>query len=139
MKTIVRDIGVIVVAMVAGLLFASTVQAHGVGYGVSFKSGHGHQHHKVHRGHDFKWGHVKRHHAKRYYVKKHRRPARVVYVTRPPVQVPVFVPVAAPVQFQAQSDTQCREYNSTAVIDGRRVPVYSVVCRQRDGSWRIVE
>ena len=131
MKTIARDLSVIVVAMVAGLLFASTVQAHGVGYGVGYKYGHGHQHHNVYRGRGFKWGHGARRH----------RPARVVYVTRPPVQVqvPVYIPVAAPVRVQAQAANQCREYNSTAVIDGRRVPVYGTVCRQSDGNWRIVD
>tara|TARA_R110000787_G_scaffold99110_8_gene203617 strand:- start:356 stop:751 length:396 start_codon:yes stop_codon:yes gene_type:complete len=131
MKTIARDLGVIIVAMAAGLLFASTVQAQGVGYGFGYHShsGHGHQHRKIHRGHGIKWGHVKR----------HRRSVRVVYVTRPPVQVPVYIPVAAPAPVQVQSDTQCREYNATAVIDGRRVPVYGTACRQPDGSWRIVD
>jgi len=129
MRAIVRDLGVIVVAMVAGLLYASTVQAHGVGYGAGYKYGQGHHHHKIYRGHGNKWGHVKRRH----------RPARVVYITRPPVQVPVYVSVAAPVRVQLQGDTQCREYNSTAVIDDRRVPVYGTVCRQPDGSWRIVD
>ena len=129
MKTIARDLGVIIVAMAAGLLFASTVQAKGVGYGFGHGYGHGHQHHKIHRGHGIKWGQVKR----------HRRPARVVYVTRPPVQVPVYIPVAAPAPVQAQGDRQCREYNANAVIDGRRVPVYGTVCRQPDGSWRIAD
>lgn len=129
MKTIFRDLGVIVVAMVAGVLYASTVQAHGFGYGAGYEYGHERQHHKIHRGHGHKWGHYKRRH----------RPARVVYITRPPVQVPVYVPVAAPVRSQSQIITQCREYNSTAVIDGSRVPVYGTACRQPDGSWRIVD
>lgn len=32
----------------------------------------------------------------------------------------------------------CREYTSTAVINGRSQQVYGTACRQKDGSWQIV-
>jgi surface antigen len=40
--------------------------------------------------------------------------------------------------FQDRSGRQCREYVTTARIDGRPEQVYGVACRQPDGSWQLV-
>ena len=32
----------------------------------------------------------------------------------------------------------CRDYSSEAIIDGRRQTVHGTICRQADGSWKIV-
>lgn len=71
-------------------------------------------------------------------------PPRVVYVTPPPPPVYYNAP---PVAYQAQtlpggplagSQPQCREYQSTAVVNGQQVASYGTACLQADGSWRIV-
>lgn len=64
-------------------------------------------------------------------------PAPVVtYPVAVPVGVPVAVPVGVPVATPAFDRSYCREYQSTAVINGATQPVYGVACRQADGSWR---
>ena len=37
-----------------------------------------------------------------------------------------------------QGNPYCREYRSTAVINGQHQQVYGTACRQPDGSWQIV-
>jgi surface antigen len=32
----------------------------------------------------------------------------------------------------------CREYQTSITLDGRPQPAWGVVCRQPDGSWRLV-
>lgn len=40
---------------------------------------------------------------------------------------------------QAQGTTQpCREYTTTATINGKRETVYGRACRMADGSWQVV-
>lgn len=69
-------------------------------------------------------------------------PPRVVYVTPPPP--PVYVVPAPQAAYQTlpggplTQQTQCREYQSTAVVNGQQVPSYGTACLQPDGSWRIV-
>ncbi|MBA3573034.1 MAG: hypothetical protein H0W34_13905 [Pyrinomonadaceae bacterium] len=41
--------------------------------------------------------------------------------------------------YDNQSGQPCREFNTTAQIDGRRQNVHGVACRESDGSWRVVE
>lgn len=72
-------------------------------------------------------------------------PPRVVYVNPPPAYYPpppVVYQQAPPQTLPggplASADTQCREYQSTAVVNGQRVPSYGTACLQPDGSWRIV-
>lgn len=70
-------------------------------------------------------------------------PPRVVYVNPPPVYA-----APPPVVYQVPpqplpggplaSNQQCREYQSTAVVNGQRVPSYGTACLQPDGSWQIV-
>ena len=71
-------------------------------------------------------------------------PPRVVYVNPPPPPVYYSAPPAA---YQAQaltggpltgSQPQCREYQSTAVVNGQPVASYGTACLQADGSWQIV-
>ena len=38
--------------------------------------------------------------------------------------------------YEDRSGTPCREYTTTAVIDGRREQLVGTACRQPDGSWR---
>jgi surface antigen len=38
----------------------------------------------------------------------------------------------------APQQQPCREYQSTAVIDGRPQATFGTACLQPDGSWRIV-
>lgn len=94
-----------------------------------------------------------------YHGPYHRYPARYVYVAPPPVYYapppprvvyvnppPVYAP-PPPVVYQVPqtlpggplaSNQQCREYQSTAVVNGQAVPSYGTACLQPDGSWRIV-
>lgn len=70
-------------------------------------------------------------------------PPRVVYVNPPPAYYSV-----PPVAYQAPqtlrggpldgSQSQCREYQSTAMVNGQQVASYGTACRQIDGSWQIV-
>ena len=39
--------------------------------------------------------------------------------------------------YQTAAGTPCREYTTTAVIDGRREEIVGQACRQPDGSWRV--
>ncbi len=41
--------------------------------------------------------------------------------------------------YQAQDGKYCREYTQTVVVSGRKQQAYGVACRERDGSWRIVQ
>ena len=47
-------------------------------------------------------------------------------------------PLAAPSAAAPQSGGNCREYQTTTVIEGRPQPAYGTVCRQPNGSCRIV-
>jgi hypothetical protein len=37
----------------------------------------------------------------------------------------------------AQASGECREFQTTIVIDGQRQPAHGTACRQADGSWRV--
>jgi surface antigen len=41
--------------------------------------------------------------------------------------------------YNNQSGQPCREFDTTAQIDGRRQNVHGVACREGDGSWKVVE
>lgn len=41
--------------------------------------------------------------------------------------------------YKNQSGQPCREFNTTAQINGRGQNVHGVACRESDGSWRVVE
>jgi surface antigen len=41
--------------------------------------------------------------------------------------------------FQTDSGSLCREFQQTITVGGRTERAYGTACRQRDGSWRIVE
>lgn len=41
--------------------------------------------------------------------------------------------------YQTSAGTYCREFSTTAVIDGERETVYGTACRQPDGSWQSIE
>ena len=133
MKNLVRDLSVIVAAVAAGLLFANAVQAQGLGNGFGnktiFKIWSG----NAHRGH---YRAYKRPHRAKW-RQRARRP-RVIYVVSPPPP-PVYIPVAAPVVAKTVNGNYCREFNSTAMIGGREVPVYGTMCRQPDGNWKMME
>lgn len=64
-------------------------------------------------------------------------PPPVYYYPPPPAYYPAPV-AAAPASAVAPQQQPCREYQSTAVIDGRAQPTYGTACLQPDGSWRIV-
>ena len=40
--------------------------------------------------------------------------------------------------FTANNGQYCREYTTTAVVNGRAQRVYGTACRNEDGSWRLV-
>ena len=68
-----------------------------------------------------------------------------VYVTPPPVYYapPVYVepaPIyAAPPYPPAQTPRgNCREYQSTAIINGVAAPTFGTACQQPDGTWRLI-
>jgi hypothetical protein len=63
-------------------------------------------------------------------------PPPPVYYGPPPVAYeppPAYAPPAP------ASGGTCREYQSTATIDGRPQQTHGVACRQQDGTWRIVQ
>ena len=49
---------------------------------------------------------------------------------------PPVVYADPPVAYSAPAQT-CREYQTSAYIDGRHQPLYGRVCLQPDGSWRV--
>ncbi|MBM3535902.1 MAG: hypothetical protein FJX60_23060 [Alphaproteobacteria bacterium] len=63
---------------------------------------------------------------------------RPVYYTPPPI-VYTAPPVGVVIrEGRDSSGNYCREYQSTASIDGRPVPTYGTACLRPDGSWQIV-
>ncbi len=64
-------------------------------------------------------------------------PPPAYYAPPPAVYVPP-APVYAPAPAYAPAPGQCREYQSTTMIEGRPQQVYGTACLQPDGSWRIV-
>jgi surface antigen len=40
--------------------------------------------------------------------------------------------------FESRDGRYCREYQTTVTIDGRTQSAYGTACRQRDGSWQIM-
>jgi hypothetical protein len=52
-------------------------------------------------------------------------------VAAPP---PIFAPAAS----AQMAPRQCREFNTTIIVDGREQPAYGTACLQPDGSWRVV-
>jgi hypothetical protein len=117
---------------VAASLIAAAPALAGGGVGVTFGFG-GYPH-----------PHYGRHH--------HYRPPTFfgpppVYYVRPPVYLPpppvYYAPpvYGEPIPFQAQPQIQrgiCREYQSTAVVNGAVVPTYGTACQQPDGTWRLI-
>ena len=97
-------------------------------------------------------GYYPRHHHRHY----HRPAVRYVYVAPPPVyyypppppRVVYVNPPLAPMVYQqpqtlpggplTAAQPQCREYQSTAVVNGQQVASYGTACLQVDGSWQIV-
>jgi hypothetical protein len=73
-------------------------------------------------------------------------PPPVVYAPPPVVYAPapapvVYAPQVAAVPTREFRDTDgryCREYQRTAVIDGREQQIYGTACLMPDGAWRIV-
>ena len=54
-----------------------------------------------------------------------------------PVDVAPLPPaVAPPASFDSNN---CREYQTSVTIDGRAQRAFGRVCRQSDGSWRVVQ
>lgn len=41
-------------------------------------------------------------------------------------------------QSPPSAEGPCREFQTTIVIDGKREPAHGTVCRQADGTWRVV-
>jgi hypothetical protein len=74
-------------------------------------------------------------------------PPPVYYVPPPPIAYPpppyyapppAYAPAAAPAA-AAPAGQECREYQSTAVINGQPEQTVGTACRQPDGTWRIVK
>ena len=61
-------------------------------------------------------------------------PPPVVYAPPPPPPAYYAPPAAAPIA----AEQQCREYQSTAVINGQPQQTVGTACLQPDGTWRIV-
>ena len=59
-------------------------------------------------------------------------PRRVVAAPPPMIVEP------PPIHMRAPPPVYCREYSSTAIVDGRPVETWGTACLQPDGSWRIV-
>lgn len=74
-------------------------------------------------------------------------PPAVVYAPPPPVVYaqppaayaqPPAQPGVAANPASAPNGQTCREYQSTAMVDGVQQPTHGTACLQPDGSWRIV-
>jgi hypothetical protein len=64
-------------------------------------------------------------------------PPPVVYAPPPQAEPSVAVnPASGP--YTAPNGQTCREYQSTAIVDGVQQPTHGTACLQPDGSWRIV-
>jgi len=93
-------------------------------------------------GHDH-WG---RHWDDRPYYRPYYRPPIILaplppQVLGPPAVIydwPPPVPVPAPPLAQGLATTNCREFQSTIVIDGKPQPAHGTACLQPDGTWRVV-
>ena len=109
---------------------------------------------KHHHGHQYWNGHHHKHHHKHssasivfwsapayrpYYppVVYAPPPPQVVYAPAPVVYAPQVAAVPTR-DFRDGEGRYCREYQRTAVIDGREQPVYGTACLMPDGAWRIV-
>jgi surface antigen len=44
-----------------------------------------------------------------------------------------------PTKTYTSNGTPCREFSTTAVIDGQKETVYGTACRQSDGTWQTME
>jgi hypothetical protein len=64
-------------------------------------------------------------------------PPRVVYAPAPVVYAPQVAAVPTR-DFRDAEGRYCREYQRTAVIDGRDQQIYGTACLMPDGAWRIV-
>jgi hypothetical protein len=82
-----------------------------------------------HRHHDYGYGYGGS------YYRHSSRPPDIYY---PPPAVIYEQPPAVVYAPPRRQDQLCREYQSSAVIDGRKQPTYGTACRQPDGSWRII-
>ena len=59
------------------------------------------------------------------------------YYPPPVYDQPLYDP--PPVSYRpAAPEAPCREYQSTATIDGRQQQIYGTACLQPDGSWQLV-
>lgn len=93
-------------------------------------------------GHHGYWRHHHHHHG--YWRHWHPRPR----YHRPPVyddDIEDWQPAPAGPEPSAASPppsapaAYCREYTTTVVIDGVEREAYGTACRQKDGSWRIMD
>lgn len=62
-------------------------------------------------------------------------PPPVVYAPQPAPGL--YADPAGPV-YVSPNGAYCREFQTSAVIDGRRQPMHGTACQQPDGSWRVV-
>lgn len=99
------------------------------GFGVGGHS-HGYRHH-----HDYGYGSGYGYGYGSSYSRYSSRPPDIYY---PPPAVIYEQPPAVVYAPPRRQDQVCREYQSTAVINGKRQPTYGTACRQPDGSWRII-
>ena len=109
-----------------------------------------------HERHGRGWDDRNRHHSRTTIVVwsgPAYRPYRPYYppVYYPPVYYPPVVAAPAPVyapaptiyaaptrDFRDNDGRYCREYQRTALIDGREQQIYGTACLMPDGSWQIV-
>lgn len=84
----------------------------------------------------------------RYYYYPYYAPPPVVYTTprviyAPPTVVTYAPPASLPAEQTSPTYTDdqgrfCREFQSTAIIDGEEQATYGTACLQPDGAWRVV-
>ena len=68
-------------------------------------------------------------------------PPPVIYAPPPPLVYGPMGPVQAVPASPPYTDSlgrYCREYRSTAIVEGRRQPIYGMACLAPDGTWRAV-
>ncbi|MDX2027071.1 MAG: hypothetical protein SFW62_00365 [Alphaproteobacteria bacterium] len=107
-----------------------------------------HHHHHGHGGGgvSFSFG-FSNYYPRPYYGYPYYAPPPVVYATPPVVYAPptaiTYEPAPMPADQTSPTYTDdegrnCREFQSTAIIDGDEQPTYGTACLQPDGSWRVV-
>lgn len=149
-------VGLIVAALIATTTKPAAARTYvsvgvGVGFPVYYGSGyaygsnyrHGYNHGYHHRRHHYR-PHYRPHYRSHY--RPYYPPPAVIYAPPPVVYAPPpAVIYRSPVQatptseiYRARNGQYCREFQSTATINGGVQDTYGTACQDAGGTWRVV-